>query len=154
MYVFYWHMKTENRYSYRDFITSCNTESKIQNCKMLDGFFNWPKNIVLQSILVMVTVNNYHDGNEPCVFVSMKPYHALHFLLFSVARSNKSPVVIAMWYNHHHIHLCHMVELLVTIHNYLTCTRNGVSYCKWHELQSHNYTFYQWVINILIMCNP
>ena len=44
-------------------------KAKSKKHKTLDGFFNWPKNFVLQSILVMVTVNNYHNGNEPCMFM-------------------------------------------------------------------------------------
>ena len=45
---------------------------KSKRCKTLDGFFNWPKNVVLQSILVMVTVNNYHNGRNACFYLVNK----------------------------------------------------------------------------------
>jgi len=45
-------------------------KAKSKRPKMLDGFFNWPKNVVLQSKLVKVTVNNYLNGNEPHMFVA------------------------------------------------------------------------------------
>ena len=50
-------------------ITSYNREKQNSKNKLLDGFFNQSKNVVLQSILVMITISNYCNGSELCMFV-------------------------------------------------------------------------------------
>ena len=48
---------------------------------MLDGFFNWPKNVVPQSVLVMATVNNYQMGmNHESLWLNPL-YSVLHIIV-------------------------------------------------------------------------